>query len=72
LAAFLLKVWGFSSFRSCRRIQIAVGRYLLDSRVDQLVQAMAAMTPPPMGLTDLSAAQHQQLEAVLAASWQSA
>jgi Ca2+-binding RTX toxin-like protein len=64
--------WYGGASNHLERIQVADGHYLLDSKVDQLVQAMAAMAPPPMGQTDFSAAQHQQLEAVLAASWQSA
>lgn len=54
------------------RIQVADGLYLANNKVEQLVQAMASMTPPPAGQTSLTAAQHQQLDAVLAASWQTA
>ncbi|MDF2445812.1 MAG: hypothetical protein K0S46_1048 [Moraxellaceae bacterium] len=40
--------------------------------LEQWVQAMAGMTPPPAGQTSLSNDQHQQLDAALAASWQTA
>ena len=39
------------------------------NKVAQLVQAMSSMTAPPAGQTTLTTAQHQQLDAVIAASW---
>lgn len=39
--------------------------------VENLVSAMAAFTPPPVGQIELSAEQHQQLDPVIAANWQS-
>jgi hypothetical protein len=62
--------WYGGAANHVERIQVADGHYLLDARVEQLVQAMAAMTPPGAGQYELSASQHQQLDAVLAASWQ--
>ena len=38
--------------------------------INALVQAMASMTPPPLGQTTLSTTQAQQLAPVLAANWQ--
>lgn len=64
--------WYGGAGNHVEKIQVADGLYLLDSRVEQLVQAMASMTPPPAGQSELTAAQHQQLDAVLAASWQAA
>lgn len=64
--------WYGGAANRVERIQVADGHYLLDARVEQLVQAMAAMTPPGAGQYELSASQHQQLDTVLAASWQTA
>lgn len=47
----------------------AGGKTLSDTQVNNLVQAMASMTPPPAGQTTLSAAQQAQLAPVLAANW---
>ncbi|MCC2637533.1 MAG: hypothetical protein K0Q68_1252 [Moraxellaceae bacterium] len=62
--------WYGGSSNHVETIRLADGYSLVDSQVEQLVQAMATMTPPPLGQTTLSAAQHQQLDTVLAASWQ--
>lgn len=64
--------WYNGSSNHVEKIQVADGHYLMDSQVEQLVQAMAGMTPPPAGQTMLTADQHQQLDAVLASSWQTA
>jgi Ca2+-binding RTX toxin-like protein len=45
------------------------GKTLRDANVQNLVNAMASMTPPPLGQTELSAAQHSQLDGVIAANW---
>jgi Ca2+-binding RTX toxin-like protein len=45
------------------------GRTLLDSQVNNLVNAMAAFAPPAMGQTSLSVAVADQLSPVLAANW---
>lgn len=63
--------WYYSSSYLVERMSMADGKYLDSSKVDQLVSAMASMTPPPAGQTSLTDAQHQQLDSVLAASWQS-
>lgn len=62
--------WFAGAEHRVERIVVADGHLLLDSQVDALVQAMAAMAPPPLGQEDLTAAQYQQLEPVLASSWQ--
>lgn len=54
------------------RLQVADGHYLTDGNVEALVQAMAGMSPPPMGQSTLTAGQHQQLDAVFTATWQAA
>lgn len=48
---------------------MADGHYLLDSKVEALVQAMSGMTAPPAGQTTLTTAQHQQLDSVLVVNW---
>ena len=50
--------------------QAGDGLSLLNTQVDQLVQAMAAFTPPVSGELDLSPALQSQLDPVLAANWQ--
>lgn len=47
----------------------AGGKTLSDTKVANLVQAMASMTPPAMGQTTLTAAQRAQLAPVLATNW---
>ncbi|MDT8388715.1 MAG: calcium-binding protein [Thiogranum sp.] len=48
------------------------GLVLTSTRVAQLVQAMAAFTPPAPGALDLSPELQTQLDPVLAASWEAA
>ena len=45
------------------------GKVLLDTQVDQLVNAMAAFAPPAAGQTTLPAAYQAALNPVIAASW---
>jgi Ca2+-binding RTX toxin-like protein len=45
------------------------GKTLTDANVQNLVTAMASMTPPPTGQTSLTTAQHAALDSVIAASW---
>ncbi len=47
----------------------AGGKTLSDTQVANLIQAMASMTPPPLGQTTLTDAQRAQLAPVLAANW---
>ncbi|HEX5360452.1 MAG TPA: hypothetical protein VFW49_05090, partial [Fluviicoccus sp.] len=46
------------------------GYHLNVAGVGQLVSAMATMTPPAAGQTELTAQQHQQLDTLLASNWQ--
>lgn len=50
---------------------VATGISLEDSQVENLVQAMASCSPPPLGQTQLSVEQHQYLDPVIAANWRS-
>jgi hypothetical protein len=52
------------------QFRTADGRILLDSRVQQLVDAMAAFNPPAIGQSSLPASYQQQLTPLLAANWQ--
>jgi hypothetical protein len=52
------------------RFETAHGRVLLESQVDQLVQAMAAFAPPSMSQGTLPPQYQQALEPVIAANWQ--
>ncbi|HEX5356676.1 MAG TPA: calcium-binding protein [Aquabacterium sp.] len=47
----------------------AGGKTLSANNVQQLVNAMASMSPPPMGQTTLSASYNQKLGGVIAANW---
>lgn len=47
----------------------AGGKTLAAADFDKLINAMASLTPPPMGQLDLNATQHQKLDTVLAANW---
>ena len=52
------------------RFTTTEGKQLLDSQVDQLVEAMASFAPPPPGQTTLPQDYRDALAPVLAASWQ--
>lgn len=52
------------------RFETATGDLLLESQVQNLVNAMAAFTPPAPGQTTLPAEYAAQLNPVIAANWQ--
>ena len=62
--------WYASTANHVATIETADGFTLSSASVSNLVSAMAAMTPPPVGQTDLTAAEHAQLDTVIAANWQ--
>lgn len=65
--------WGGGSWEKAQHIEqfrTADGRVLLDSQVDQLVEAMAAFAPPSAGQTSLPPSYKEALNAVIAANWQ--
>ena len=64
--------WYSGSNYTVNKFQTSNGSVLLESQVQQLVNAMASMTPPPAGQLTLTAEQQTALNPVLAASWQSA
>ncbi len=51
-------------------LQAGDGLILMNTEVDQLVQAMASFSPPASGELDLSPELQSQLEPVLAATWE--
>ncbi|WP_169730128.1 calcium-binding protein [Chitinimonas koreensis] len=61
--------WYQGSAYRVESFETADGKVLLQSQVDALVQAMAGLTPPPLGQLTLAAEQQQALAPVLAASW---
>jgi Ca2+-binding RTX toxin-like protein len=62
--------WFSSNARHVEQFKTADGKVLLDSQVNNLVQAMAAFAPPPAGQTTLTADYQAALQPVLAANWQ--
>lgn len=63
--------WYLGAARHVESIQ-AGGMELYDTQVATLVNAMAGMTAPALGQTNLTTTQQQQLNPVLAASWHAA
>lgn len=61
--------WFGGSSNHVSTLQTADGHTLADTAVQNLVAAMASMTPPPIGQTTLTTQQHQQLDTVIAANW---
>jgi Ca2+-binding RTX toxin-like protein len=66
-----LQNWYTDAANHLSRFKLATGISLEDSQVENLVQAMASFSPPPLGQTQLSAEQHQYLDPVIAANWHS-
>jgi Ca2+-binding RTX toxin-like protein len=65
-----LQNWYSGSAQHVEQIKTVDGsKTLLDTKVESLVTAMASMTPPPLGQTSLTTAEHAQLDAVIAANW---
>ena len=62
--------WYNGSPYRVERFKTSDGKTLLDSQVQNLVDAMAGFAPPPMGQTNLPAAYASQLSATIAAHWQ--
>jgi len=61
--------WYLGNAYHTEQLKSGNGKTLSDANVQNLVNAMAGMTPPPMGQTNLTAAQHAQLDGVIAANW---
>ena len=66
----LIADWFINSPASQKtNFQLASGGTLLATEVQALVTAMASFSPPPLGQTSLTTAQHQALDGVIAANW---
>ena len=63
--------WFASAANHVATVQTADGHTLADAQVQNLVNAMASLAPPAAGQTTLTMQEHQQLDTVIAASWQS-
>ncbi len=57
---------------SANQIEVitAGGKTLNNTRVDNLVQAMSGVSPPPAGIGSLAAANQSRINAALTAAWQ--
>jgi Ca2+-binding RTX toxin-like protein len=62
--------WYLGSNYHVEQFKTADGKLLLDSQVENLVQAMAAFAPPAPGQTSLPGSYQEVLTPVLAANWQ--
>ena len=67
---FTIQNWYSGSANRVEQFRTADNKVLLDSQVENLVQAMAAFSPPGAGQTTLPQAYQDQLAPVLAANWQ--
>ncbi|MDN4146078.1 calcium-binding protein [Pseudomonas tohonis] len=65
-----IKGWYSSNAARVERVESGDGKVLLDSQVQNLVDAMAAFAPPAGGSSNLTPEQKAQLEVVIAANWQ--
>jgi Ca2+-binding RTX toxin-like protein len=65
-----LENWYLGSSYRVEQFQTADGKVLLDSRVENLVQAMAAFEPPAAGQTQLPPGYLETLAPLIAANWQ--
>ena len=65
-----VKNWYSSTAYQAEQIKASDNKVLVSNKVDSLVQAMAAFTPPPLGQTTLPANYQSSVNASLAASWQ--
>ncbi|WP_374367187.1 calcium-binding protein [Dongia sp.] len=52
------------------RIEVASGAYIAADGIEQLVEAMASFSPPPVGTLNIDGVTRQALAPVLAANWQ--
>jgi len=66
---FVIVGWFSGSQYQVEELHSGDGKTLTDANVQNLVTAMASMTPPPLGQTTLTAAEHEALDLVIAASW---
>jgi Ca2+-binding RTX toxin-like protein len=65
-----IKSWYRNNRSQIEEISTSVGDVLQNNQVDQLVQAMAAFSPPVSGVLNLSPEEQNQVESVIAVGWQ--
>lgn len=65
----VIKDWYVSTANQVEQIKTLSGNTLLSTQVQNLVNAMASLTPPSLGQTTLTSQQHTQLDAIISASW---
>ncbi|NAS95342.1 HlyJ hemolysin-like protein [Pseudomonas syringae pv. actinidifoliorum] len=68
--AFVIKDWYAGSATHIEQFKVSTGKTLLDSKVQSLVDAMAAFAPPAAGQLTLPDNYKEQLSPVIAANWQ--
>lgn len=64
-----ISMWYLGAAYTVEKFQTSDGRTLLDTQVQNLVQAMASFDPPAAGQTTLPAAYQASLNTVIAANW---
>ncbi|MBN8476156.1 MAG: hypothetical protein J0M27_15345 [Sulfuritalea sp.] len=67
---FTVENWYLGSNFHVEQFKTADGKLLLDSQVENLVQAMAVFAPPAPGQTSLPSYYQEVLAPVIAANWQ--
>jgi Ca2+-binding RTX toxin-like protein len=67
-----LQAWYAGAGNQLDRFELSDGTTLAAAQVQQLVSAMSAFATPPAGIADLTLAQQQAIESVIAANWRSA
>ena len=65
----LVQNWYLASAYHVEQFHTSDGKTLLDSKVQDLVNAMASFTPPSLGQTTLPPAYQTALAPVIAADW---
>lgn len=65
----VVRDWYLGQAYHVEELRSAGGKTLLDTQVDQLVQAMASFNPPASGQTSLPANYQTALAPVIAANW---
>jgi len=70
LDTMTIKNWYIDPVHRVEQFRVSDGQRLLDSQVENLVQAMASFAPPAAGQTTLPQNYQDQLGSVIAANWQ--
>ena len=68
--ALTIQNWYLGSQYHVEQFKTSDNKLLTDTRVENLVSAMAAFSPPSAGQTTLPPSYHAALDTVIAANWQ--